>query len=236
MTAEPLQTPAKPRKTPLQSRSRATVDAVLSAAAHILESQGVGAMNTNAVAERAGVSIGSLYQYFASKDAILVALIEREQRIFADELARAADSARSGDLGEDLTALLTFGLSHHLQRHNLAHRLEVEFQRLHPFIDMAGIRDPSRAAMVRLLDRHKSVLDADDLEKAAQDVGVIAKSLMESAARRGEADWAVAIERTVRAMLGYLGAPWDGRKSAALHKMIAAAAGRAASPTKPISA
>jgi AcrR family transcriptional regulator len=216
MTLDSAQPPVKPRKTPLQSRSRATVDAVLSAAAQILEAQGVGALNTNAVAERAGVSIGSLYQYFSSKDAILVALIERESRIFADELARAADSAQGEWLGDDLTALLRFGLSHHVQRHDLAHLLDVEFQRLHPFIDSAAIRQRSRAAMVRLLDRHRASIQPCNLDIAAQDISVIAKALMESAARRRDDDWNAAIERTVRAMLGYLGAACDGRKTAEL--------------------
>lgn len=52
-----------PRKRPRQARSVATFEAILEAAARILE------INTNAVAELAGVSIGSLYQYFPSKDA-----------------------------------------------------------------------------------------------------------------------------------------------------------------------
>ena len=53
-----------PRKTPRQSRSRDTYDAVLEATARILETKGLEAANTNAIAERAGFSVGSLYQYF----------------------------------------------------------------------------------------------------------------------------------------------------------------------------
>jgi AcrR family transcriptional regulator len=66
-----------PRKRPLQHRSRASVDAVLEAAAQVLERDGYEATTTDAVAERAGVSIGTLYQYFPNKDALLVALTER---------------------------------------------------------------------------------------------------------------------------------------------------------------
>jgi AcrR family transcriptional regulator len=200
------QTPIRSRKVPSQERSRATVDAVLAAAAHILEKQGLGALNTNAVAERAGVSIGSLYQYFSGKDAILVALIKRESEIFASELAQAADAANGSSVGEDIAGLLRFGLSRHLQKPDLARLLEVEFQRLAPHIDRGAFRTRSRAAMVRLLTRHRAAIQAENLEIAAQDIGVIAKSLMENAARRGEADWNAAIERTVRAILGYLDA------------------------------
>jgi AcrR family transcriptional regulator len=82
------------RKRPVQSRSRATVEAVLAAAARILEDQGLSGFNTNAVAERAGVSIGSLYQYFPSKDAILVALMEQSLTLFYEDLSAAIDRAR----------------------------------------------------------------------------------------------------------------------------------------------
>ena len=63
--------PLIPRKTPRQSRATATRDAIVEAAARILEADGMGGFNTNAIAARAGVSIGSLYQYFPAKDAIL---------------------------------------------------------------------------------------------------------------------------------------------------------------------
>ena len=66
------------RKTPKQARAEATIDAIFEASARILQSAGPAAFNTNAVAERAGVSVGTLYQYFENKDAILVALARRE--------------------------------------------------------------------------------------------------------------------------------------------------------------
>ncbi|HET6507290.1 MAG TPA: TetR/AcrR family transcriptional regulator [Baekduia sp.] len=66
-----------PRKVPRQERSRLTVEAILDAAARVFERHGYAAGTTNRIAERAGVSIGSLYQYFPNKDAILVALVQR---------------------------------------------------------------------------------------------------------------------------------------------------------------
>lgn len=67
----------KPRKQPRQARSRATVDAILSAAAQVFVKHGYAAGTTDRIAERAGVSIGSLYQYFPNKDALLTALAQR---------------------------------------------------------------------------------------------------------------------------------------------------------------
>ena len=73
------ETPARRRITPRQARARASVEAILEAAAQILEAGGEAAFNTNAVAIRAGVSIGAVYRYFPDKRAILVALAQREQ-------------------------------------------------------------------------------------------------------------------------------------------------------------
>jgi len=66
------------RKIPRQQRAQASMDFVLEAAAQVLEATGEAGFNTNAVAERAGVSIGTLYRYFPDKAAILQALAMRE--------------------------------------------------------------------------------------------------------------------------------------------------------------
>lgn len=66
------------RRRPKQARSRATVEAIVEAAAQILERRGADALNTNDVAERAGVSIGTLYQYFSDKQALVLAAARRD--------------------------------------------------------------------------------------------------------------------------------------------------------------
>ena len=65
------------RKEPRQARAQATVEAILEASARILDRQGWGRFTTNAVAEAAGVSIGSLYQYFPNKLALVEAILRR---------------------------------------------------------------------------------------------------------------------------------------------------------------
>jgi AcrR family transcriptional regulator len=84
--------PDRKSRTPQQARSRATVDVILIAAAHILKTEGPARVSTNRVAELAGVSVGSLYQYFRNKQEMLDALRERYANWFdqavADEMAK----------------------------------------------------------------------------------------------------------------------------------------------------
>jgi AcrR family transcriptional regulator len=82
MTKSAKKAAQKPRRTPAQSRSAETVAVILEAAARVLELRGLDGFNTNSVAERAGVSIGSLYQYFRNKDALLASLIELQGEPF----------------------------------------------------------------------------------------------------------------------------------------------------------
>ena len=81
----------KLRKTPSQARSAWTVDLILQAAAQVLEARGEDALTTKTVAERAGVSIGTLYQYFPNRDAILLALADREARRIGERMQALID-------------------------------------------------------------------------------------------------------------------------------------------------
>lgn len=85
----PRQAPETKRRIPRQTRSAETIALILEATAQILETRGMPAFTTNAVAERAGVSIGTLYQYFANKNAILVALAKREMQVALVGVGRA---------------------------------------------------------------------------------------------------------------------------------------------------
>jgi AcrR family transcriptional regulator len=77
-----------PRKLPQQDRSRLTVEAILEATTRILTEEGYQKANTNRIAERAGISIGSLYQYFPNKESLMSALIEQH----SNEIAALVES------------------------------------------------------------------------------------------------------------------------------------------------
>ncbi len=116
-----------PRKRPRQQRARLTVEAILEAAAQVFESEGYAVGTTNRIAERAGVSIGSLYQYFPNKDAILVALVERhvEEGVEAVGPLLLALPERQPPLREALTGLVSAMVELHRHRPAL-HRVLFE--------------------------------------------------------------------------------------------------------------
>src|SRR5579859_1074817 len=83
----------KPRKEALQERSRVTVETIMRAAARILVRHGYEGATTNRIAEAAGVSVGSLYQYFPNKEAIVAALLDRHLEHTMQWLRQAAVAA-----------------------------------------------------------------------------------------------------------------------------------------------
>jgi AcrR family transcriptional regulator len=102
-----------PRKQPSQERSRFTVDAILEAAADILVRDGFQRLTTNRIAERAGVNIASLYQYFPGKDAIVAELRRRHGAAERAAVCEALVLRRVGGLEPTLRALISRGVAAH---------------------------------------------------------------------------------------------------------------------------
>lgn len=80
----------RPRKTPSQARAVATVDAILEATARVLVTRGYAALTTNDVAKKAGVSIGTLYEWFPGKEALVAGLVDRHLTLAEAQLAERA--------------------------------------------------------------------------------------------------------------------------------------------------
>jgi len=110
------------KKQPRQARARFTVDAILEGAAHILASHGWAGFTTNAVAEAAGVSIGSLYQYFPNKMAIVDSILQRH----FDEILAVLRSAVDDDLGEPCVEKLVSGMIAAHAEHSSFHHVLLE--------------------------------------------------------------------------------------------------------------
>jgi AcrR family transcriptional regulator len=141
------------RKEPQQARSRATIEAILQAAAHILGERGWEGLTTNAVAEMAGVSIGSLYQYFPHK----LALVEAVRRRHFDDVLAVLRAAADRQLprARRIAALVDGMISVH-SRYPTAHRVLLEET---PRSREAGILHDRFAA--RLHQRYEAIVRAN---------------------------------------------------------------------------
>lgn len=89
----------KPRKLPQQARSAATLDAIHTATIQVLLAEGAGRLTTARVAERAGVSIGTMYQYYPHKQALLFAMVEQQLATVTGFMLAAAEQLRGQDVG-----------------------------------------------------------------------------------------------------------------------------------------
>lgn len=145
-----------PRRRPRQARSQATAAAILDAAARVFAAHGYAAGTTNRIAERAGVSVGSLYEYWPNKDAILTALLERhidEARTVLVPLVAAAREGR--DALADVVRRLV-GVMVELHAHDPAlHRFLFEEAPI-----PARVRRALEAIDVRMVDEIATLLAA----------------------------------------------------------------------------
>jgi AcrR family transcriptional regulator len=82
------------RKFPTQERAGRTISTIFEAAAQILQKEGPDKLTTNRIAERAGFSIGTVYQYFPNKEAILAAIAERERKAIESQIREALSKAK----------------------------------------------------------------------------------------------------------------------------------------------
>jgi len=113
------------RKEPRQARSQATVDAILTATAKVLVRDGYDHASTNRVAEAAGVSVGSLYQYFPTKEALVAALIDRHMNQMTALLETNIDDLKGTPVPVATRALVKLMLAAHAQNPRL-HKIFAE--------------------------------------------------------------------------------------------------------------
>jgi AcrR family transcriptional regulator len=96
----------EPRKTPVQARSAATVEAISEAAIQVLLSHGAERLTTTRVAQRAGVSVGTLYQYYPNKESLLFAVMENHLNAVMARVEAACESARHKPLAEMIQVMV----------------------------------------------------------------------------------------------------------------------------------
>jgi len=141
------------RKPPKQARAQKTVAAILEAAIQVLDKHGYEATTTNHVAERAGVSVGTLYQYFSNKEEIVTAMLQNYRKQLASEIARELDVASPDTAAETVRRIIRALIRSHRASAN-ARSFEVQTR-------FAGVRQKPGDGLIGQLLKAK-------LEEAAQ--------------------------------------------------------------------
>lgn len=153
-----------PRRVPRQARAKVTRDAILEAGAQLLRGAELAAFTTDRIAEVAGVSIGTLYQYFPNKDAVLVGLAERELARMGELLIEYA--ARLGDSPEALVESYVRACTEVHAREARLHRVLIEeLPRLTSLERVRDYNDRAVAVVRDFLARYSA--DGRDLDAAA---------------------------------------------------------------------
>lgn len=175
------------------------VATLLEAAAQVLEKKGTEGFNTNAVAERAGVSIGSLYQYFPSKDALTLALMQREsERFYRDALAALDHPCGTAALNH----LIGVAVRQQFERPTLARLLDVEESK--PHVRAALDEKQSMHDLLMTILLRDGLPPQEDAAVAVRDLLAIIRGLVDAAGEREETDTAALTRRVTAAVRGYL--------------------------------
>lgn len=196
--------PATPRKRPLQARSRETYAAILEATARILEAEGLEAANTNAIAERAGVSVGSLYQYFPDKAAIFAELIIASETELCGMLEALVSSTGGQTLEERLALLVQAGVAQQMARPQLTRLLDYLEAILPADPKMLAADERILKLIGRLLQDHRDEIARPATATTALDVLSIVKGMVDGASFAGETLQRQLEARVMAALLGYL--------------------------------
>ena len=193
------------RKKPSQNRSKATCDAIITAAARILEDHGEVALTTNRIAERAGVSIGSLYQYFSNKNEILVALALRTEKNMPtdSEINALSETRRESQLRIGLRAYINM-----LQETPKARKaaLEAVFQKRGPM--GVAYETDRRFKEAGLYD---GLSDVDRFVMSRAITGIVQSAVREDYTNLGGQDFEDALVKLARCFLSPSNRPIDGR-------------------------
>lgn len=190
-----------PRKQPRQGRAEVTQATIVEAAARILEQAGQAGLTTNHIAERAGVSIGSLYQYYPNKEAVIAALLRRE---WSELLVRIEEvSGRTAKLSASkaVSAMIDVAIEHQFARPKMALELEFIEGSMDLDAEMTALSYTLARAVLGILQRFDPTADA----ATAQDVVAICNGMVNAAAIAGETDANSISRRLHKAVFGYLG-------------------------------
>ena len=164
MPARPL---TNPRKHASQARSRATVDALVEATARILIREGFDRASTNRIAEVAGVSVGSLYQYFPSKEALVAAVIDRHNRDTMRVVRAALTEVAAQPIERAVRKMVATAIAAHRIDPKLHRVLAEQLPRTGRFKHVEAFNREYYSLVRGYLEAHRDELRTVDVELAA---------------------------------------------------------------------
>ncbi|AGU53548.1 transcriptional regulator, TetR family [Variovorax paradoxus B4] len=157
----------RPRKIAVQERSRATVDNLIEATARILVKEGFDRASTNRIAEVAGVSIGSLYQYFPSKEALVAAVIERHQQQIMQMVRSELAQVRAQPLDQAIRRFVAVAVAAHRLDPRLHRVLAEQIPRVGKLEKLETFSRENFSLFRAYLEAARDELGVDDLELAS---------------------------------------------------------------------
>ncbi|MGH8180715.1 MAG: TetR/AcrR family transcriptional regulator [Steroidobacteraceae bacterium] len=155
------------RKQASQKRSRATVDALIEATARILVKAGFDKASTNRIAAEAGVSIGSLYQYFPSKEALVGAVMDRHQRQLMQVVRGVLPQVAALPLQQALRKLVSLGIKAHQVDPKLHRVLAEQLPRTGRLKDIEAFNRENYSLFRTWLEGRREEIRTVDLDMAA---------------------------------------------------------------------
>jgi len=199
----------KPRKCPSQERSRATVDALVEATARILVHEGFDKASTNRIANVAGVSVGSLYQYFPSKEALVAAVIERHNREIMQTVRGELAEVLSEPVEQAVRKLVAVAVRAHRVDPKLHSVLAEQVPRVGPLEKLETFNTENYSLFKSYLENHRDEVRVADLDLAAFVCVTTIEALTHNAVLRPAKvmqDTAMdrLAEETTRLIVGYL--------------------------------
>jgi AcrR family transcriptional regulator len=180
--ARKLQT--NPRKLASQERSRSTVDALLEATARVLLNEGYDRASTNRIAEVAGVSIGSLYQYFPSKEALVAAVIDRHTQQVSQVTRNAVVKMAASPIEVAAREFVSLGIEGHRVNPKLHAVLSEQIPRVGRLENIEGNLREGYVLVRGYLEAHRDEIGVADLDLAAFVLVTVVEALTHAAVLR----------------------------------------------------
>ena len=205
--------PPAPRRKPSQSRSKVLVDAIIDACQQILVKEGTQQLTTNRIAEAAGVTIGSLYQYFPNKEAILANLFSEKIAAETEQISRETTRRILAKSEQSLRSTIRELININAELHQRYLQLHGDFYReYHDFFDFHAAVDDLNTSVYqqpswdqwlpKLLNKYRNEITTDDIEQAAFLTANIIDRLLDAALEKNpqwlaDSNYLANIERAV---------------------------------------